>query len=441
MRDMLSPTGANRRSSWREDLSVAKHAARLGRSQSEGCIISSGSRTGRRSESNAKAVRRATSAGKLSVGLDRSGAEAVLTSKEEIRFQAECRRASQKAREIQVVEQGGRGPSHLASRAKAKEDLASLQVELSEFRSEIREAVNSREAPPNYSGGKVHAGKDLYQQVSSLVEELEAARSHALTSGGRPPRAIEAAASALEPLLRLRDATGSFSCDLTLMPWLPQLLAVFRNVLHTAVDGPGAPPRIPSVAELGLETRPACEFVHSNADSGIGGLPSNLAAAVADVAGDSSGSADSTGLTWAAALVEIEALREHSRQQDAQLQKYKQQQDKLQQELKDLRQERRQLLQEVSRAGSHVEAFEDELAEASAEEPSSLGEPLHNPADAERRRLEHRLAGLERQNCAWQTEKRSVEERVLELVGLVTAAVEAPKQRTRERGRRRRSAA
>lgn len=80
---------------------------------------------------------------------------------------------------------------------------------------------------------------EIYDQVSSLVEELEAARARALAAGGSLPRAVEAAGSALEPLLRLRDVTGA-SCDLTLMPWLPQLLTVFRHVLRTAVGGAGS---------------------------------------------------------------------------------------------------------------------------------------------------------------------------------------------------------
>ena len=55
---------------------------------------------------------------------------------------------------------------------------------------------------------KSQPSEDIYDQVSSLVEELKSARARALAAGGQLPRAVEAAASALEPLLRLRDVTG-----------------------------------------------------------------------------------------------------------------------------------------------------------------------------------------------------------------------------------------
>lgn len=368
-------SAANRRFSWREDLAVAQHSARVGRSSSEGSI--------RSSASNSKPAKA-------------RGQRARVERKEQPFAWLERNRSAASS---------GSGPSEACG-------LAS--------------AFSSSPTSPS----KVVDGRDLYQQVSSLVEELENARSRALASGGRPPRAVEAAASALEPLLRLRDVTGAFTCDLTAMPWLPQLLAVFRNVLHTAVDGPGAPPRTPRAYDVHL----------TSADSGAGSLSSNLAAAVAAAsaaAGDSAGSAGQAalaGLTGASVLLELEALRERSQLQDTAIRDCLRREKELQEELQDLKRERCELQQQVRLADDRAEfaqaavwkagaAAEDE-ATASTASTSPRDLPA-GPTDTECTRLARRVAGLERESCRWQSEKRSVEERLVQLVDLVSAAVDS----------------
>lgn len=264
------------------------------------------------------------------------------------------------------------------------------------------------------SPSKAVDGPDLYQQVSSLVEELEAARAQANASGGPPPKALEAAASALEPLLRLRDVTGAFSCDLTLMPWLPQLLAVFRNVLHSAVEGPGAPPR----------SSPPCQL--ASADLGAGGF----ASPDHDIKEDSGGYEflGLAGLAQASVLLELEALRAHKRQQDEALRYSQQKERELQEEVEALKARQKELLQQVEsaeeraaasrQAARNAEAVARDATLEAAEMASPRGSTL--PADA----LARRVAGLERESCRWESERRSVEERLAELTGLVTAAVE-----------------
>eukprot|EP00928_Gymnodinium_smaydae_P033057 TRINITY_DN2378_c0_g1_i1.p1 TRINITY_DN2378_c0_g1~~TRINITY_DN2378_c0_g1_i1.p1 ORF type:complete len:443 (-),score=74.04 TRINITY_DN2378_c0_g1_i1:256-1584(-) len=114
--------------------------------------------------------------------------------------------------------------------------------------------VSSRKALPP-TPRTMLKDREIYEEVSSIVEELELVRERALAKGTHAPRAVEAALSALEPLLRLRDVTsGAFVCDLSLMPWLPDLLSVFRTVLRSAAGGSSSRPR-----------------TKSNADSGAGG--------------------------------------------------------------------------------------------------------------------------------------------------------------------------
>lgn len=223
---------------------------------------------------------------------------------------------------------------------------------------------------------------EIYDQVSSLVEELEAARARALAAGGSLPRAVEAAGSALEPLLRLRDVTGA-SCDLTLMPWLPQLLTVFRHVLRTAVGGAGSRSSEPLWA--------------TNADSGAGGGGSAQGAAAAAAAHAAAAAAAAISALGApldpsgAQRLECDALRVQVREQDSELRAAKQREEELRRELEELRAERRGLLHSASEGGNW---------------------------------FAKRVVDLERQHSEFNMEWQSVEVRVSELVDIVGSALE-----------------
>jgi len=219
---------------------------------------------------------------------------------------------------------------------------------------------------------------EIHQEVSSLVEELEAARLVALKAGKELPKPIEVAASALEPLLRLRDVTGAFACDLTAMPWLPQLLTVFRNVLRTAVDA-------------GHQS----EELLTNADSGAGGASGNARGAAAAQAAAQAAAAAAAAMAALGSqqmqphgTAECQKLREQLRHQDAELKQYKQREAQLQKDLEELRRERDRLAKEGGK---------DALA--------------------------RRVADLEHENEAWNSEWNSVEARVNGLVGMVGSAL------------------
>ena len=140
-------------------------------------------------------------------------------------------------------------------------------------------ATDTKKSQPSVS-------EDIYDQVSSLlVEELEAARARAMAAGGQLPRAVEAAASALEPLLRLRDVTGA-ACDLTAMPWLPQLLSVFRNVLRTAVGGVVRADAAASDSAQGVAAAAQAAAAAAAAISALGAGPQGLSRMESDVLRD-----------------------------------------------------------------------------------------------------------------------------------------------------------
>lgn len=388
---------AGRRRSMREDMAMEQHAARLNRSSSAGSIRSSASAS---SAPSAPAKTRPPEKAKYwehrSSTAHRSSVER--TDKPFAWLERPSSAGTIRAGQSPRAER----PSS-AGTVRIESPRKSLAVE-----SPTKAASDAVSALGQSPSGKVIVGRELYQQVSTLVEELEAARSRAVASGSRPPRAIEAASSALEPLLRLRDATGSFSCDLTLMPWLPQLLAVFRNVLHTAVDGPGAPPRTP----------PACDTNLTSPDSGAGCTSNPFAAAVAAasmMSGDCTprgaarhaALAGLAGLTGVSDTIELEELRKRSQQQDKALHDYQLREKKMQEEMKELKRERAEMMQQARFAEAKAASLEAQLKETGGNSSA-------------RRRT---WAGG---NIDWQTEKISVEERLLQLVDLVSAAVEEP---------------
>ena len=219
--------------------------------------------------------------------------------------------------------------------------------------------------------------EDIYDQVSSLVEELEAARARAMAAGGQLPRAVEAAASALEPLLRLRDVTGA-ACDLTAMPWLPQLLSVFRNVLRTAVGGVGA-------------TRSDTSGVDS-----AQGVAAAAQAAAAAAAAISALGAGPQGLS----RMESDILRDQLKKQDSQLKIAKQREIELQQKLEEVQKDRDKLLKKESDSGNW---------------------------------FAKRVVDLEREASEWNAERQSVDVRISQLVDIVSAALEDKPKRERDK--------
>eukprot|EP00927_Polykrikos_kofoidii_P062962 TRINITY_DN57774_c0_g1_i1.p1 TRINITY_DN57774_c0_g1~~TRINITY_DN57774_c0_g1_i1.p1 ORF type:complete len:472 (+),score=64.44 TRINITY_DN57774_c0_g1_i1:151-1566(+) len=240
--------------------------------------------------------------------------------------------------------------------------------------------------------------QDLYGEVSSLVKELETARSQAASSGGFSSRALETAVSALEPLLRMRDVTGAFACDLSVMPWLPQLLSVFRYILHSAAEGTELSPRMSRL---------------TNADCGAGGAGActNIAAALSVAASLGSRRVGSDS----ASVSELETLRGAVEQHKAELCEYELRETRLRQELQDAEREREELRRRVWDLESGGKVF----GLPSSNSPRSMCS-----TDMDAQWLVRRVTELERENFAWRSEIRTTEERVGELVGIVQAAVE-----------------
>jgi len=239
---------------------------------------------------------------------------------------------------------------------------------------------------------------EIYQDVSSLVDELEAARARALASGSHLPRAVEAAATALEPLLRLRDVTGAFQCDLSLMPWLPQLLAVFRNVLRTAVDGVRVSPM-----------RPGCGMPTMCTDSDAGSETHGAAAAAASAVGISAlETAECTTLQGGSCVTE--ELRARAKQQEQALEESRVRELHLQRELHDLQQDHQTLLHRVVELERRMSYTQNEAKSMVDIREASW--------------LTRCVSELECGNDSWREESRATEEQIGELVRTVAAAVE-----------------
>jgi len=250
------------------------------------------------------------------------------------------------------------------SRPKEPEESAKVIVE--------KLGLKGMQSPPGQD-------TEIHQEVSSIVEELEAARRAAFKAGEELPKPVEVAASALEPLLRLRDVTGAFDCDLTAMPWLPQLLKVFRNVLRTAVDGVGC----------------QSDEHFTSADSGAGGASGNAQGAAAAAAQAAAAAAAAMAALGPISqqmhphgASECQKLREQLRRQEAELKQAKQREAQLQKDLQELRKERENL----TKGGRDV--------------------------------LVQRVSDLEQENKAWNSEWQSVEARVSGLVSMVESALQ-----------------
>lgn len=273
---------------------------------------------------------------------------------------------------------------------------------------------------------------EIYQEVSSLVEELEAARACALAAGGRLPRAVEAAASALEPLLRLRDVAGAVACDLSLMPWLPQLLAVFRNVLRTAVDGIGIGAKpgqsTPRLSRGGSEEPDVAAA--SSLDAGAAGSMTGAAAAAAATAAavmaavraGNSEARDGSG----EARAECEQLQRRIRAQDQQVSELRESESRLRREAEELRIDRGHLLRRIE--DLEMEAVHAASGESSSSRPS--GDARHASSDAGLAEpgspewLARRVSDLETENRAYRTECSFAEGRMNELADLMQSAIQ-----------------
>jgi len=282
---------------------------------------------------------------------------------------------------------------------------------------------------------------ELYEEVSQLVTELEAARAQATEGGRRPPKALEEAINALGPLLRLRDITGGISCDLSSMPWLPQLLDVFRNVLHTAVEGtPKGKVVLPKCTNL-------IQQMHC-ADSGAGqpatACIANLLAAFEDTkdlefgktltqeSGDSAVQGVSS-VTCAELQSECEILQRRVREQDVQLSAAFQTEMELRRSSDSLRNERDELRQRVfeleallARRDEHVEINPPMtmLGSMAATTTTSFKQG-GSPSSAQGCDMTRRLTQLELENRAFHCETRDAEDRLAELLEFVEAAVQA----------------
>lgn len=311
------------RTAWRQNLAAMQHSARISRTSSEGAISS-----GSRSAVNTPAR---TSRGSAGARISLSG----------LPISPVRRRPSVPYRQ---------GADELSSSPVSHRPAASPQPEQATF-------------PPFQSGA-------IGEQVTRLVEELEGARAKAETFGGRASRAVEAAALALEPLLRLRDVTGGFPSDMAQMPWLPQLLMVFQNILRCAVSGDH------------LVRPPSC--VASAADSGAG---------VGSSGGASSPSSSDT-------------LCNFIRQQEILLSEARQKERAWAQEMVDLRRER--------------DALQQRLAEAQRSAARSQSQ------QGDTKWLAQRVLELEREKSEWTLERKAAEEQVHDLVGLVRTAIEEP---------------
>jgi len=236
--------------------------------------------------------------------------------------------------------------------------------------------------------------KEIYDEVSSIVEELQAVRNSALAAGGKPSRAVEAAASALEPLLKLRSVTGgAVAGDLRQMPWLPQLLSIFRNVLHTAADGSAGSP----TARSGVLSarKVSATSPRTSPDHGAGGVTTprtprdttdTTAAAMAAAAAAALGA-----LSSAAAGGMKEPVAE-------------QRECELMRELREARRERDDLAQRVA----YLEA----------------GAGAEMSSDATVQFLANRVAQLERNENNWCDDRRSVEGRIEGLLNMAKTALE-----------------
>jgi hypothetical protein len=248
--------------------------------------------------------------------------------------------------------------------------------------------------------------KEIFDEVSSLVEELQAVRNSTLAAGGKPSRAVEAAASALEPLLKLRNVTGAAAAgDLRQLPWLPQLLSIFRNVLHTAADsGSGghwssAPtprnqnslPTSPDHGAGGIAT-PRCTTPRKPKNA----YGDNAAAAMAAAAAAALG-----------ALSDANVGRKDSSPQRQQHQQHQQQRQREKDLIRELRETRRE---------------RDELADRVAQLEAMISTDFNG--DAAVQYLTRRVSELERGESSWRQERRSAEDLVENLLDMAGDALE-----------------
>lgn len=272
-------------------------------------------------------------------------------------------------------------------------------------------------------------GSEITAEVSSLVETLEAVRAQALASGGRLPRAVEAAASALEPLLRLRDVTGAFAFDVSLMPWLPQLLAVFRTVLHTAVDGG----RSKAQAGIGATDVDGSIAGADDCAAGMGAAAATAAAAAAAamvaLGGSSGGTdfkldADAKGdraIRSASLFLECEALRKRVRQLDAQLLEAKAAEKSWRQMVDELRHDKIELTEKVR--SLERDASTDCSLDGGAT-TCRRDSDLSVASDATGEWIAKRMCDIDSENRAFRAETKMAEERMGELAALIRTALE-----------------
>lgn len=319
-------------------------------------------------------------------------------------------------------------------------------------------AEGSLAQPPSIRGGATDLGQDMdmYSQLSQLVDELQAARWQASVAPAEgSQRAIEVATVALEPLLKLRDAAGAAasrgeSSDLA-MPWLPQLLDSFRNVLRSAVGGAALP---------GVAGKQHPHDPRSNADA-VGSCPTfgggvcglicgnSCASTCSSISGMEGGAEEDAGTRTdsdcatgdaggvdaivavlqaisTASAQEIHRAPPHEKVADATadderqwlldgLRKQEARELGLLRELEELRRDRDGLLLQVQQLETPRQGGADE------------GSAGHD--EAEEHQLARRVADLEREGDQWRSERKRAEEQLESLVGVVRDAIETPVHR------------
>jgi len=229
---------------------------------------------------------------------------------------------------------------------------------------------------------------------------------------------MSAATLALEPLLRLKGV----SCDLSKMPWLPELLTVFGNVLHAASAGCATEAEALEHAKRAEQLRQATEALQQKCEEprpqpvpessgsllGSGHVVDNqsTAASMGIVTAAAGGSPSRSTAQFAETC--LEQLRERLQRQDAWVDHFRHQEQKWKAEAMELRSDRDRLLRLVAADASPQAKWP---AEAGSEE--------------ETRWLASRVLELERQHSELLVERQATEDRLKELIGLVQTSVDA----------------
>lgn len=266
---------------------------------------------------------------------------------------------------------------------------------------------------------------ELNERVTALVDELESARANITSSGVQIPRALEAAGSALGPLVRLKQVTGDFP-DLALMPWLPQLLSVFEHVLHTAVsrveNSQSVNPTQVSAQTSGVVARPSVLPDSGAGDTAAGGTAIGKAPSCGSArktcdsmchANPTHTGAQATEARVAELEAKIKRLQEQVHEQTDMLNECEARERQWAEQVADYRQREEDWVSDLSGLRQQRDTLLEEQA---------LYRSVLNVDDMST--LKHRVIELERQSSEWRSEHQIADDKLNELVSIVRAAVE-----------------